>query len=197
MGSMRTPLFAIALFITVALPIGAAVLSPLHAWRDSIYIGATFAGIIGLALMLFQPLLIANYIPGLSAKRGRSVHQWLGSTLALLVVLHVVGLWITSPPDVIDALLFVSATPFSSWGVVAMWAVLISSTATVFRHSLSLKAHTWRLVHRCLAIVIVVGTVVHAMLVDGAMETFSKAFLCFAVLVAALKVLTKLRWRKR
>lgn len=43
------------------------------------------------------------------------------------MILHVVGLWVTSPPDVIDALLFWSPTPFSFCGVVAMWAVFASA----------------------------------------------------------------------
>ena len=33
--------------------------------------------------------------------------------MAVAVVIHVAGLWITSPPDMIDALLFTSPTPFS------------------------------------------------------------------------------------
>jgi hypothetical protein len=49
-----------------------------------------------------------------------------------------------------------------------------------------------------LAVIIVVGSVVHAMLVEGAMETVSKAALCALVLVAAIKVMADLRvWRRR
>ena len=45
----------------------------------------------------------------------------------LTVIVHVAGLWLTSPPDVIDVLLFRSPTPFSAWGAIAMWAVFAAA----------------------------------------------------------------------
>ncbi len=45
--------------------------------------------------------------------------------------------------------------------------------------------------------VIVVGSVVHAMLIEGAMETISKAALCALVLAAAIKVMADLRVRRK
>jgi len=49
-----------------------------------------------------------------------------------------------------------------------------------------------------LAIVIVVGSAVHAILIEGTMEMVSKAALCALVLAAAVKVMTDLRvWRRR
>ena len=49
-----------------------------------------------------------------------------------------------------------------------------------------------------LAIVIVVGSVVHGMLIEGTMETVSKAALCGLVVVATVAVLADTRrWRKR
>jgi len=50
----------------------------------------------------------------------------------------------------------------------------------------------WRIVHMSLAVIIVVGGVVHAMLVEGTMETVSKAVLCALVLAAAVKVMADL-----
>jgi len=48
-----------------------------------------------------------------------------------------------------------------------------------------------------LAIVIVTGSVVHAILIEGTMETMSKAALCALVLAATIKVMAGLRvWRK-
>ena len=47
----------------------------------------------------------------------------------------------------------------------------------------------WRIVHMPLAIVIVLGSVIHAMLVEGTMETISKAALCALLLAAAVKVI--------
>jgi len=48
-----------------------------------------------------------------------------------------------------------------------------------------------------LAVVIVVVSIVHAMLVEGTMETMSKAALCALVLGAAIKVMVDLVRRMR
>jgi hypothetical protein len=48
-----------------------------------------------------------------------------------------------------------------------------------------------------LAIVIVAGSVVHAILIEGTMETISKAALCALVLAAAIKVMADLRARRK
>lgn len=178
----------------VCVPIAAAALSPLLAWRGPVYILAGFAGIIALGLMLVQPLLIAGYLPGLSAYRGRHVHHWIGGALVVAVVIHVGGLWITSPPDMIDALLFASPTPFSPFGVVAMWAIFAVALLAALRRRLRLR--TFRIAHMLLAVVIVTGSVVHGMLIEGAMETVSKAALCALVLAAAIKVMADL-WMRR
>src|SRR3954469_20855209 len=167
------PLIWAALATAICVPIAAAAASPLLAWRGPLYIKAGFAGIFALGLMLVQPLLAGGTLPGLSGFRGRRVHRWIGGALVVAVVIHVVGLWITSPPDMIDALLFASPTPFSPFGVIAMWAIFAVVLLAFFRRRLGLR--TWRIVHMPLAAVIVVGTVAHAMLIEGAMETVSKA----------------------
>lgn len=192
MSRFRIAFFWTALAIAVAVPIGAAATSPLLAWRDPVYIVAGLAGVIAMTLLLFQPMLAAGYLPGLSTPRGRRIHRRVGIALVLSVVIHVAGLWITSPPDVIDALLFASPTPFSIWGVIAMWGVFATACLAAFRHRLRLRARTWRLSHRTLAAVIVVGSAVHAMLIEGTMEILSKSALCALVLVATLMVLTDL-----
>jgi hypothetical protein len=115
----------------------------------------------------------------------------------MAVVLHVGGLWITSPPDMADALLYSSPTPFSPWGVTAMWAIFIVALVAALRRRWGLTPRTWRIVHLSLAVVIVIGGVVHAMLVEGTMETMSKAALCVLVVAAALKVMADRVWRKR
>jgi len=113
-------------------------------------------------------------------------------------VIHVGGLWVTSPPDMIDALLYASPTLFSPFGVTAMWAIFAVALLAAFRRRLGLAPRTWRLAHMLLAVVIVVGSVVHAMLVEGTMETVTKAALCALVLAAAIKVMVDLRvWRRR
>jgi predicted ferric reductase len=192
----RATLIWAALAAVVALPVAAAATSPLLAWRDPIYIAAGFAGVIALGLMLVQPLLIGGYLPGLSAYRGRRVHHWIGGVLVVAVVVHVGGLWITSPPDVIDALLFASPTPFSAWGVIATWAVFAVALLAALRRRL--RPRTWRIGHTVLAVVIVVGSVVHGILIEGTMETVSKAVLCALVLAATMKVIADLRvWARR
>ena len=158
----RATLIWAALAIVIAVPIAAAVFSPLHQWRDPVYIAAGFAGVIGLCLMLIQPLLIGNYLPGFSAYRSRRIHHWIGGSIVVAVLVHVVGLWITSPPDVIDALLFRSPTPFSAWGVIAMWAVVAVAVLAASRGRLGIRPRTWRICHTVLAVVIVLGTAVHA-----------------------------------
>ena len=183
-----------ALVAAICVPIAAAAVSPLLAWRGSVYILAGFAGIIALGVMLVQPLLIGGYLPGLSGRFGRRVHQWTGAALVVAVVIHVGGLWIASPPDMIDALLFASPTPFSPFGVIAMWAIFAVALLAVFRRRLGLR--TWRIAHTLLAIVIVAGSVVHGILIEGTMETVSKAALCALVLAATIKVMADLRvWK--
>ena len=191
----RVALIWAALVAAICVPVAAAAASPLHAWRGPVYIMAGFAGIIALGLMLVQPVLIGGYLPGLPAYRGRRAHHWIGGALVVAVVIHVGGLWIASPPDMIDALLFASPTPFSPWGVIAMWAIFAVALLAAFRRRLGPRR--WRIVHMSLAVVIVVGSVVHAMLVEGTMETVSKAALCALVLAAAIKVMADLRVRRK
>jgi len=194
----RATLIWAALAAVICVPIAAAAASPLLAWRDPVYILACFAGIIALGLVLVQPLLIGGYLPGLSAYRGRRTHYWIGGALVVAIVVHVGGLWITSPPDMIDALLFVSPTPFSPFGVITMWAIFTVALLAALRRRLGLRPRRWRMVHVPLAVVIVAGSVVHAMLVEGTMETVSKAALCALVLGATIKVMADLRvWKKR
>jgi predicted ferric reductase len=190
----RVALIWAALAAAIGVPIAAAAASPLLAWRGPVYILAGFAGIIALGLMLVQPLLIAGYLPGLSAYRGRRAHHWIGGALVVTVVIHVAGLWITSPPDMVDALTFTSPTPFSPFGVIAMWAIFAVALLATLRRRLRLR--TFRIAHMLLAIVIVAGSVVHGMLIEGTMETVSKAALCALVLAAAITVMAGL-WARR
>jgi predicted ferric reductase len=193
----RVALIWVALAIAVGVPIAVAAASPLLAWRGPVYILAGFAGIVALGLMLVQPLLIAGYLPGLSAYRGRRTHLWIGGALVVAIVIHVGGLWITSPPDMIDALTFSSPTPFSPFGVIAMWAIFAVALLAALRRRLGLRPRTWRIAHTLLAIVIVVASVLHGVLIEGAMETVSKAVLCGLVLAATITVMAELRvWRK-
>jgi predicted ferric reductase len=192
----RAALIWVALAAAVGVPIVAAAASPLLEWRGPVYILAGFAGIVGLGILLLQPLLIGGYLPGLSGRIARRAHHWIGGALVVAVVIHVGGLLITSPPDMLDALLFRSPTPFSPFGVIAMWAIFAVALLAAFRRRL--RPRTWRVVHLSLAAVIVAGTVVHGMLIEGAMETVTKAVLCALVVGAAIAVIvTVMRSRKR
>jgi hypothetical protein len=192
----RAVLIWAVLAAAIGVPITLAMTSDQLAWRGPIYILAGCAGIVALGLVLVQPMLITGYLPGLSAYRGRRVHHWIGGALVVAVLVHVAGLWITSPPDMIDALTFVSPTPFSPFGVIAMWAIFGVALLAAFRRRLGLSLQTWRIAHMSLAAVIVAGSVVHGMLVEGTMETMSKAALCTLVVAATIKVMADL-WMRR
>lgn len=179
---MRPALIWAGLALFLAVPLLLAAQSPLLQWREGIYIAGGFAGIVGLALLLPQPLLAGRLLPGVTPRRARYAHRWIGMALLLAVIAHVAGLWITSPPDVIDVLLFRSPTPFGVWGALAMWAVFAAAILgfLMARRHRVLK----RRLHAALAAFAALSTVVHALLIEGAMEPWSKVVLCAAVLAA-------------
>lgn len=170
----------LALAIVVSLSFAAT--SEYLAWRDPVYIVAGFAGVVALCFALLQPLLAGGWLPGLHLPRGRRVHRVVGVVLVVAVVVHVAGLWITSPPDIEDALLWRSPTPFSVWGVAAMWALFAAALLAAFRRRLS--PLVWRIGHTSLVSMVVLGGVIHAMLIEGTMETTSKTVLCGLAIVA-------------
>jgi predicted ferric reductase len=179
----------------VVVPIVLAARSPLLAWRDPIYIAAGFAGVVSLGLLLLQPLSIGGFLPGLTPAGPRRLHRMVGGALVAALVVHVAGLWITSPPDVVDVLLFRSPTPFSAWGVIAMWAVFATALLAALRRPLRIRPRWWRAGHVSLAVVIVGGVVAHALLIEGTMESISKAVLCALVVAATVKLLADRRGR--
>ncbi len=185
---LRSVLIWATLATALAVPVAVAARSPLLAWRDPVYIAAGFAGVVALGLLLLQPLLAGGYLPGLGARLGRRVHAWVGAGLVTAVAVHIGALWLTSPPDVLDALLLRSPTPFSAWGVFATWAVLASALLAALRGRLRWRLMVWRLCHVGFALVIVVGSVVHAMLIDGTMGLVSKAALSALAVAATVKV---------
>ncbi|WP_299210723.1 ferric reductase-like transmembrane domain-containing protein [uncultured Tateyamaria sp.] len=186
-----------ALAAAIAAPLVAAGFSPLLQWRDGIYIASGFAGIFGMTLLLVQPLLAAGDLPNLTQTRARRLHRLTGVLLLGAVVGHVIGLWITSPPDVIDALTFTSPTPFSVWGVIAMWAVFAAALMAALRKRITIRPMTWRRAHVALALTIAISTVIHVLLIEGTMETVTKYGLSVLVLLAALRIAPRLRPRRR
>ena len=187
---MRNALIWLGVVCIMALPLIAAGFSPQLAWRSGVYILAGFAGILAMSLLFLQPLLAGRLLPNITPLHSRFLHRITGIVLVTAILAHVVGLWFTSAPDVMDALLFRSPTPFSAWGVVAMWAVFATTVLALSRRRLRLR--TWRLAHGGLAIVIAVGSAVHAILIQGTMETLTKTALCGFVLLATVIVVGKL-----
>lgn len=184
---LRAGLIYAGLALVLALPVAAAATSPYLAWRDPVYIAAGFAGIVAMALLPLQPLVMAGLLPGSTGLRARRAHHATGAAIAVCIAVHVAGLWLTSPPDMIDALLFVSPTPFSVWGVLAMWAVAAILTLAPLRRRL--RPATWRRAHGALAAVLVAGTVLHAFQIEGAMEKTTKTALAVLILASVLMLL--------
>ena len=195
MNPTRKILIWVALTSAIALPLALASFSPQLQWRGPVYISASFAAVAAMGLLFVQPLLIGGYLPNISPPRRRQFHRAVGTLLVLCVVWHVIGLWLTSPPDVIDVLLFRSPTPFSLWGVGAMWAVFAAALLAIFKRKLRMKPRIWRMSHMLFAVITVVGTVVHALLIEGIMETFSKAALSILVVAITAKLLLDMRKR--
>ncbi len=193
MPASRAILIWFALVLAVAAPLVAAAQSPLLAWREPVYIAASFAGILALGLFLVQPLLAAGYLPGLQGRAGRRVHLWTGCVILAGVMLHVGGLWLTSPPDVIDVLLFRSPTPFSVWGVIAMWALFAAALVAGLRRKLRLPPRVWRLGHAMLVTLVIFCTALHVLLIEGTLGLIVKLALSGIVLGVVLKVLADLR----
>ncbi len=190
---MRAIAIWCGLVAALVLPVIAAGFSPYLAWRDPVYIIAGFAGIFGLCLLVLQPVLAAGQLPGIRQIRGRKLHRWGGAALILCILLHITGLWITSPPDMVDALLLDSPTPFSLWGVISMWSIFAAGAAVLLRRKL--RPRIWRLIHTGLAAIIVGSTVLHAILIEGAMELYSKMVLCAVAVIVAANVILRI-WIK-
>ncbi len=187
----RAVLIWATVILAVTVPVIAALNSPFLAFRDAIYITAGLAGIVAFTLLLVQPLLAAGHLPGLTGPHGRRAHRMIGPVILALIILHVFALWLTSPPDVIDALRFVSPTPFSAWGVIAMWAVFATALLATLRKRLRLSPRAWRRAHGVLALIIVAGTVAHALLIEGTMELISKITLSALVLLVSAIILAR------
>ena len=179
----------------IVIPIAAAAMSPQLAWRDPIYITAGFAGVGAMTILLLQPMLAGRYLPGLSPRHTRLAHRFMGGFLVIALLVHVVGLWVTSPPDMIDALLLRSPTPFSIWGVLAMWTILATALVAILKRRLRVSLRVWRIFHFTFAAVAVISSVVHAMMIEGTMGTYSKTALCILVLAVTIRLAVDLRRR--
>lgn len=198
-GLINSRLIAIlawsGIFCLITIPLVIAVNSPLLAGRDQPYIVGGLAGVIALGILLLQPLLAAGSLPGLSLARGRRWHRRVGTVLLLAVALHIAGLYLTSPPDMIDALLLAAPTFYSLYGVIAMWGLILISLLVATRSRLRLQVRIWRIIHNALAVIVVIASVAHALMIQGAMGQVSKVVLCISVLIVSSLVTFKLRRR--
>jgi hypothetical protein len=191
------PIFTVLIWVVLACavigPVAIATTSPLLAARSGVYVMAGIAGAAALALFLVQPLLAAGYLPGLHVTRARLWHRWVGAGIVIGVALHVGGLYLTSPPDALDALLLVAPTPFSIYGVIGMWGVVLTIFLVALRSRIGLGHNAWRIVHNALSAIVVVTSVVHALLIEGTMGSLSKQILCLCVLATMATVILHLR----
>lgn len=180
----------------VLFPLGIAVANPLQATRDALWILGGLSGVVALALLLAQPLLAGGYLPGASMMASRRWHRWFGVIITATVCLHVAGLYLSSPADITDALLLVAPTPFSVYGVIGLVSVLLTAALVAIKSKSGLRYASWRIVHNALALVVVVASIVHALLIDGAMGNLSKAALCALILGATIIVLFRIHVAK-
>ena len=176
-------LWAFLICLSLAVLIAAA-LSPLLQWRDPVYWSASFSGIVAMIIIVMQPLLATGLLPLPSGFSSRRTHRNLGTLLLFMIVVHVGTLWLTSPPDVIDALLLVSPTPFSLWGVIAMWALIGAAAVVALRRLLKLRFSIWQKMHLVLTGTAVAGTIAHVLLIEGVMEQMSRIALCVVAVLA-------------
>lgn len=190
--------------IVMIVPVAIASFSPYLSSRSLPYIVGGLAGVVGLSLLFLQPLLAAGYLAGSQGSVGRRWHRWMGVAIVVMVALHVGGLYLASPPDTIDAILLVSPTPFSVYGVIGMWGIAATAILVVLRRRLGLRHSVWLMVHNGLAAMVVVATVIHALQIEGTMELISKWMLCMAAVATTGVVLFDLRvvrpfrvWRDR
>jgi predicted ferric reductase len=184
------------LAVCVLIPVGIAATNPLQASRDALWIAGGMAGVLALALLLLQPLLAAGALPGPTVPTARRWHRWLGATVVALTGLHIVGLYLSSPEDIADALLLVAPTPFSVYGVIGLGGVVLTAALVAFRSRLGLRHASWRMLHNGLALIVVMSSIAHALLIEGAMGTVSKAVLCGLVLSVTVAVLVRVHVRR-
>ena len=185
-----------------AVPVIAAGLSPLLGGRELLWITGGMAGVVALSLLFVQPLLKAAAPPLLAARDGVYWHRRCGITIVAAVALHIGALYAYSPDDVTDVLLLVAPTPFSLYGVISMWCLVLTAVLAATRRVLQLDYRLWRILHSVLAVAVVGAGAIHAILIEGAMEEYSKLAICIAAMAATtagaleVNVLAPLRRRR-
>ncbi|MBH0236937.1 ferric reductase [Methylobrevis albus] len=190
----------IVLVTTVAVvPVAIAAASPLLAGRDAVWVAGGFAGIVALSLLFVQPLLASGALPG---PQRLGWHRLVGAVAVALAVGHVIGLYLYSPDDIMDALLLESPTPFSVYGVAGLVLLMVVALLGGLVRAVP-RPVVARRVHSLVGLAAVVCAAWHAVLIDGAMEMISKLVLCAGAVGAAAHAVVRLyrpllaRWRRR
>ncbi len=186
---MRAALVWFFLAAAVCVPVVIAATNPLQSSREAMWIFGGMAGVVALALLLVQPVLVAGLVPEAPVLVMRRWHRWIGTVVVVGVLLHVGGLYLYSPDDTTDALLLVAPTPFAVYGVIGLWSAVLTGVLVAMRTKSGLRYAIWRVVHNVLSLVVVVSSIVHAILIEGAMGSVSKAILCALILAATMTAL--------
>ena len=196
----------IAAWIVIAalagVPVLAAAVSPLQRGRELLWVTGGMAGVLALSLLFLQPLLMAAAPPLMRAGAGVRWHRIGGIAIVFMVALHVGALYLYSPDDITDALLLVAPTPFSLYGVISLWCLVLTAALAAARRVLKIGYRPWRILHSVLAAAVVGAGAIHAIQIEGAMEEYSKLAICIAALVVTtagaieVNVLAPLRRRQ-
>ncbi|RDJ19698.1 ferric reductase [Bosea caraganae] len=182
-GRRRTTAWIVVAAVA-AVPVIAAAASPLQGGRELLWITGGMAGVVALSLLFVQPLLMAAAPPLLTARGGVRWHRWGGIAIVTMVGLHIGALYAYSPEDITDALLLVAPTPFSLYGVISLWCLVLTAALAATRRVLKLGYKPWRILHSGLAVALVGAGAIHAIQIEGAMEEYSKLAICIAALTA-------------
>lgn len=195
-GSLRFILIWGSLGAIIIVPILVAVRSPLLDSRELVYVIGGLAGVLALALLLVQPVLAAGYLPGLTLLKQRRWHRWTGAALIIATALHIGGLYLTSPPDMIDALLLAAPTLYSLYGVLGMWGIVLTALLVLASPKYIARNVRWRIMHNALSLLVVLFSVAHAWMITGAMGSWSKLLLCICILAVTVIATVQLRFKK-
>jgi len=150
-------------------------------------------GFVGLAMMGLEFVLVARFAP-VAAPFGQDAllqfHRQLGYVGLAFVFGHVaLSLkWESlTPSDAVQA-------PALIWfGVAAVGAVVVLTVTSVWRVRLRLSYEVWHVIHTVLAVVAVVGALVHIYLVDEYVSTLWKQILWGLMAAAFLSLLVWVR----
>lgn len=167
----------------VILPLVVALVSPLQTGREAIWVIGALAGVLALSLLVIQVLLPTPWLRGIIIGDDSRVHRLLGIAIAVIVIVHVGGLYVTSPDDIADALVLQAPT-YSRLGVLSAWCLALSLGLALARRKLALTYSDWQIVHAFLAVVVVTTAVAHTVMIRGTLDGPVEVLLCGAAVIA-------------